>query len=228
VRFEIGSGGAFLILAGLIGLSAAVFALGLVAGFQIAHRGESDSGQVAAIYPAPSPPPAQAPSSPAEQPVGARGVSAALSVGDKAPAAGQKTSPQMSSAESPRALTEVPVASARAAKAAAIGPSALAEGLKQSSREPGPGGAEASRRGADGHSRRRPYNIQIGAVMDQAGAEDMMARLRKLGYQPSTVAVMLGGKRWYRVRIGPYDTREQAKVALDRLRKKYRTAYTTR
>ena len=38
MRFEIRAGGGFLILAGLVGLSGAVFALGLVAGYEMARQ----------------------------------------------------------------------------------------------------------------------------------------------------------------------------------------------
>jgi len=85
MRFEIKKGGAFLILVALVGLSGAVFALGLVAGYQMAKQNQPDLNQTSTTYPLPSaptdeskpapvaemsPPPAM-PSKPAAPPVAA-------------------------------------------------------------------------------------------------------------------------------------------------------------
>src|SRR5215469_11727079 len=54
MRFEIRGGGAFLILVGLLGLSGAVFALGLVAGYEMAKQTQPDINQLSTAYPLPS------------------------------------------------------------------------------------------------------------------------------------------------------------------------------
>src|SRR5260370_36728460 len=54
--FEMRGGGGFLILAGLVGLSGAVFALGLVAGYEMARQNQPDSSQISSTYPLPNPP----------------------------------------------------------------------------------------------------------------------------------------------------------------------------
>src|SRR5262245_43506337 len=70
MRFEIGPGGGFVILAGLLGLSAAVFFLGMISGREMAQSGQGQS-QLASVYPMPagapaaSPPQAVAPPPPA-------------------------------------------------------------------------------------------------------------------------------------------------------------------
>ncbi|MGA8793719.1 hypothetical protein, partial [Candidatus Binatus sp.] len=56
MRFEIRAGGAFLILLGLVGLSGAVFALGLVAGYEMARQNQPDLNQISSTYPLPNPP----------------------------------------------------------------------------------------------------------------------------------------------------------------------------
>src|ERR1700731_2714207 len=56
MRFEIKKGGAFLILIALVGLSGAVFALGLVAGYQMAKQNQPDLNQTSTTYPLPSAP----------------------------------------------------------------------------------------------------------------------------------------------------------------------------
>src|SRR5260370_26190774 len=59
--FEMRGGGGFLILAGLVGLSGAVFALGLVAGYEMARQNQPDSSQISSTYPLPNPPEKPAP-----------------------------------------------------------------------------------------------------------------------------------------------------------------------
>ena len=61
MRFEIRAGGGFLILVGLVGLSAGVFGLGLVAGYEMARGNTPDLNQISSTYPLPSPPEKPAP-----------------------------------------------------------------------------------------------------------------------------------------------------------------------
>src|SRR5271170_3696835 len=56
MRFEIKAGGGFLILLGLVGLSGAVFLLGLVAGNYMAKQNQPDSSQISSTAPLPNPP----------------------------------------------------------------------------------------------------------------------------------------------------------------------------
>jgi len=74
-------------------------------------------------------------------------------------------------------------------------------------------------------ARRKPYNIQIQAAMDINGADQMMTRLRKLGYPSHLVPTEIAGQRWYKVEVGPYATPEEASSAEARLRHKYDTTY---
>ena len=73
----------------------------------------------------------------------------------------------------------------------------------------------------------RPYNIQIEAVMDKSGADEMVSRLKALGYNAQEMKVALNGQTWYRVRVGPYASAEEATAAQNQLRDKYKQAYTT-
>jgi DedD protein len=60
------------------------------------------------------------------------------------------------------------------------------------------------------HAGQTGYSVQVGALADSAGAEQLAARLQKRGYtvyvSPSTDP---SAKRW-RVRVGPVATREEA------------------
>src|SRR6266481_4796053 len=66
MRFEIGPGGGFVVLVGLLGLSAAVFFLGMISGREMAQS-EQGQSQLASVYPMPAgaPPQAVAPAAPA-------------------------------------------------------------------------------------------------------------------------------------------------------------------
>src|SRR5882672_3420220 len=70
MRFEIGPGGGFVVLVGLLGLSAAVFFLGMISGREMAQS-EQGQSQLASVYPMPAgappaaPPQAAAPAAPA-------------------------------------------------------------------------------------------------------------------------------------------------------------------
>jgi cell division septation protein DedD len=72
---------------------------------------------------------------------------------------------------------------------------------------------------------RKPYNIQIEAAMDISGADQMMVRLRKLGYPSHLVPTEIAGQRWYKVEVGPYATVEAASSAEAQLRQKYDSIY---
>ena len=61
--------------------------------------------------------------------------------------------------------------------------------------------------------------------MDISGADQMMSRLRKLGYSSHLVPTEIAGQRWYKVEVGPYATPEEASNAEAQLRQKYDTIY---
>ena len=71
----------------------------------------------------------------------------------------------------------------------------------------------------------KPFNIQIDAVMDRGGAEQMTTRLQKLGYHAFMVPTNISGQTWWRVRVGPYPSQDEASAAEQELRVKYKDAY---
>ena len=221
MRFEIRAGGGILILAGLVGLSGAVFALGLVAGYEMARQNQPDSSQISSTYPLPSPPEKPAPVSemspaavasaavasappPYEAPIKppARASGEMPPVAGPPPATVARLKPPPAPAVNPPASDEDSDEDSETASAPAAPPLALPPGAK-------------------------PYNIQIEAVMDKSGADEMVARLKSLGYNAQEMKVALNGQTWYRVRIGPYASADEATAAQDRLREQYKQAYTT-
>ena len=212
MRFEIKKGGAFLILIALVGLSGAVFALGLVAGYQMAKQNQPDLNQTSTTYPLPSPPteeskpapvaemspPPAMPIKPAEPPVAAM-----------PPAA----HPSPATVARVRPPAPAPVRNPNA-------PAAADE--EEADSEPAPAPAVAAPSAPT-----RPYNIQIEAVMDKSGADEMVSRLKALGYNAQEMTTNLNGQTWYRVRVGPYNSSSEAAAAQEKLREQYKQAYTT-
>ena len=212
MRFEIRTGGTLLILIGLMGLSGAVFALGMIAGYEMARQTQPDPSQLAAVYPLP-PAPAESPS-----------VQASPYV---------MPSPAIAAAPSPLAAGTAPVAALQPTMAprpelAAPGPSRAAVAPGDDVVElPSPSTTSAMARPETpaGAPKGKGFNIQIGGVMDSASANEIMRKLRALGYQPYTIEVMISGKKWYRVRVGPFPTEEEARAAQEQLKDEYRSAY---
>ncbi len=218
MRFEIKKGGAFLILIALLGLSGAVFALGLVAGYQMAKQNQPDLNQTSTTYPLPSAPTEESKPAP---------------VAEMSPAPEMSAPPAMPIKPAAPPVAAMPPAShASAATVARVRPPAPAP-----VRNPNPAGATDEEEAdsepapapavAEPSSPSRPYNIQIEAVMDKSGADEMVSRLKALGYNAQEMTTNLNGQTWYRVRVGPYNSSSEAAAAQEKLREQYRAAYTT-
>ena len=222
MRFEIRAGGGVLILFGLIGLSGAVFALGLVAGYEMARQSQPDMSQISSTYPLPNPPENPAPvseMSPAAE--ASRAVVAApfprpVPIKPPEPAFGESHPASRTSPATVARVKPPPAAPAVARPATEDEPSD-----EDSETDSAPAAAPHLAPGA------KPYNIQIEAVMDKSGADEMVARLKDLGYNAQESKVAMNGQTWYRVRVGPYASAEEATAAENELHDKYKQAYTT-
>ncbi|MGO9449625.1 MAG: SPOR domain-containing protein [Candidatus Binataceae bacterium] len=200
MRFEIKAGGFFVILIGLLGLSGAVFFFGVMAGNEIAKQNTPDAAQVSSVFPLPSPPAVEA--TPTAAPEAALGPTAV-------PMAAM--SPVVHS--HPAIFT--PMA---AASPAEFGEPAAPKAAST------PALASASTP-AESMAHKHPFNIQIEAVMDKDGADQMVQRLQSLGYPASSETTDIDGQTWYRVKVGPYDSQEEATAAQDQLRTQYKARF---
>jgi cell division septation protein DedD len=237
MRFEIRKGGAFLILVALIGLSGAVFALGLVAGYQMARQNQPDLNQTSTTYPLPNAPVEESNEAPEAEmsPPAPEPPAPLASPAPVASAAPMKPAPPTVAAAAP--MKPAPVAAvppqpaqhpspashpspATVARVRPPTPPPASDDEDDSEAAPRPAVAAPS-------SSRHRYNIQIEAVMDKSGADEMVSRLKALGYNAQEMTTTLSGQTWYRVRVGPYASSSEAAEAQERLRQQYRAAYST-
>jgi SPOR domain len=284
MRFEIGPGGVVVILAGLLGLSGAVFGLGLIAGHELA--GPEPVQQVASAYPLPAAPATEASSAASKPGSGAAtapaegsGTEAATSSTAPAADSGSEGSvaagklpskPEASAAREAKAASSAPetgtaahrsaaarMAAGRSSHASAVAASPaedLSAGVSAAPpplvRPPASASAEDSTDESDEgeappeperpvpHKRvalanppppanpaassvRHPYSIQIDAVMDWQGAQQMAQKLRAKGFQPTIVKTQLAGQTWYRLRVGHYATPQEAQAAETKLHQEF-------
>lgn len=73
------------------------------------------------------------------------------------------------------------------------------------------------------------WTVQVGATMDSREALDMTLRLRAQGFAAYTVQAPLRGQTWYRVRVGRFASRQEAREVEAQLRKtgEFSGAYVT-
>jgi len=224
MRFDIGPGGGFVVLVGLLGLSAAVFFLGMISGRQMAQS-EQGQNQLASVYPmpaAPAPPPAPAAVATSSQPPPATSASENIPPAElPKPPAGHKAPPRPTLASVPHARSAAPIA-APPPPAESSAPSEEADTGDEES------GASAPPPPPAAETRRNGYNIVIDAAMDRVAANRMASRLLALGYTSHIVPSQINGKTWYRVQVGPYPTADDARSAQEQLRAAYTARYVNR
>jgi cell division septation protein DedD len=205
----------------LVGLSAGVFGLGLVAGYEMARGNTPDLNQISSTYPLPSPPEKPAPvsemsSSAVASPSVASGAAAAPikppepEIGEASPAA--RTSPAT-------VARLKPPAEAPAASRAATDEDDTADDSETAAAPPAP--PPALPPGTRG------FNIQIQALMDKSAADEMVSKLKRLGYNGQESKVAFNGQTWYRVRVGPYPSADEANAAQARLHDQLKQDYAT-
>ncbi len=223
MRFEIRAGGGFLILVGLVGLSAGVFGLGLVAGYEMARGNTPDLNQISSTYPLPSPPEKPAPVSEMSSSASAVASPSVASV----PAAAPIKPPAPEIGEAPPAARTSPATVARL-KPPAEAPAASRTATDEDDTDDDSDTAAAPPAPPPTlPPGSRGYNIQIQALMDKSAADEMLSKLKRLGYNGQESKVAFNGQTWYRVRVGPYPSADQANAAQARLHDQLKQDYST-
>lgn len=223
MRFEIRAGGGFLILVGLVGLSAGVFGLGLVAGYEMARGNTPDLNQISSTYPLPSPPEKPAPVSEMSSSASAVASPSVASVPAAAPI--KPHAPEIG--EAPPAARTSPATVARL-KPPAEAPAASRTATDEDDTDDDSDTAAAPPAPPPTlPPGSRGYNIQIQALMDKSAADEMLSKLKRLGYNGQESKVAFNGQTWYRVRVGPYPSADEANAAQARLHDQLKQDYST-
>ena len=237
MRFEIGPGGGFVVLVGLLGLSAAVFFLGMISGREMAQS-EQGKSQLASVYPMPAgaPPQAVAPAAPAAaataKPLAQTAAASSSENAENTPPAVQpkpplrhKTPPRPTLASIPPAHPSAPAA-AEESDTDSSAPSDSSASSDEADTGTGEGTASAPPPRAGIHG--KGYNIVIDAAMDHGAANRMASRLLGLGYTSHIIPTQINGQTWYRVQVGPYPSADDARTAQAQLRAAYTARYVNR
>jgi septal ring-binding cell division protein DamX len=230
MRFEIKGGGVFAILLSLGILSGAVFFFGLLAGYDVGRQSQSATAEVATSYSIPSAPLAAASSAPA--PV----ISAkppAMVASDHRSATGTEDSEAPPPARSGDEKAGAADDDTGEAAAGPTSPAAANTPARTASLDEHPPPADTGaadmpppdEEASPAPPKRHSFNIQIQAVMDLAGANQMIRRLSRIGYPAHMTATPIDGQTWYKVEVGPYPSQEEAATAQATMRQKYNDTY---
>jgi DedD protein len=66
----------------------------------------------------------------------------------------------------------------------------------------------------------KPWTVQVNAFPDDKSAQNLVDRLKDKGYKAYSTEVRNNGRVWYRVRVGRFNSREEAEKVGDTLRNK--------
>jgi serine/threonine protein kinase len=70
------------------------------------------------------------------------------------------------------------------------------------------------------------YNIEVDSVSEKSEADAMLGRIADLGFKACEKTSTANGETRYSVRIGPYNTAEEAEAAQEKLHEQYKAAYS--
>ncbi len=234
MRFEVKTGGAILIVIGLAGLSLIVFALGLFAGYDMARNTAPETPPADSVYPLPNPPPApdlnKVPSKLSNETAPTQSAAAKPVANVKGSGGADSSAASLSMDKNAGPVASLPRTVANAA--ASVPPPKMASPDAGPEEKPrvtksavtDPPAKYAAATDSSG-ARHKPVNITIHTLMDRSNAEQMTARLQKLGYRAYMVHTDISGQTWWRVRIGPYQSKEEATAADKELHEKYKDSY---
>jgi DedD protein len=166
---------------------------------RINSPGGGDKAAPAKAAPAPAP---VAPSAIATPPASSGDTGAAGT-----PSAAPSPAPATRDASIPPSATPAPASDAPATKPSATPPpKAAAEVVAKTAATPKPAAGGG-------------FVVQLAAFADDKGANSLAARLKKSGHPAFTEPVTTSHGTLWRVRVGPYTTRDEANTARDQLKR---------
>lgn len=191
-----------------------VFGLGVMVGKRV-----TESAVPAAAPQAPPPSPAVAAPAPrAAAPLAPEQLTFYDRLSGRTPPAPVEIPPGQAPPQAGAAEPGAPSPSVPAAAAPPAAPPSRAAALPEPEAAPTPAPAAPSA-AADPVARIRrlsgagSYAVQVAAVNRRAAADETVARLRRQGFEVTTVTATVKGRTWYRVRVGPFPDQAAASVA---------------
>jgi cell division septation protein DedD len=96
----------------------------------------------------------------------------------------------------------------------------VASVAKRAEDKPAPGGSKPRPAEADAKESRGPYTVQVNAFPDEKSAKTLVDRLRDKGYNAYLSESRNQGRVWYRVRVGRFESRDEAEKTQESLKRK--------
>jgi cell division septation protein DedD len=101
----------------------------------------------------------------------------------------------------------------------------VASVAKRAEDKAAPGGSKPRPAEADAKDDpRRPWTVQVNAFPDENSAKTLVDRLRDKGYNAYLSESRVQGRVWYRVRVGRFESRDEAEKTQESLKRKEQLA----
>ena len=91
---------------------------------------------------------------------------------------------------------------------------------KRAEDKPAPAASKPRPVEADSKESRKPWTVQVNAFPDEKSAKTWVDRLRDKGYNAYLSESRSQGRVWYRVRVGRFETRDEAEKTQESLKRK--------
>ena len=96
----------------------------------------------------------------------------------------------------------------------------VASVAKRAEDKPAPAAGKPRSTEADAKDSRRPWTVQVNAFPDEKSAKTWVDRLRDKGYNAYLSESRIQGRVWYRVRVGRFESRDEAEKTQESLKRK--------
>jgi cell division septation protein DedD len=91
---------------------------------------------------------------------------------------------------------------------------------KRAEDKPAPAASKPRPAEDDARESRRPWTVQVNAFPDEKSAKTWVDRLKDKGYNAYLSESRIQGRVWYRVRVGRFETRDEAEKTQEALKRK--------
>jgi cell division septation protein DedD len=96
----------------------------------------------------------------------------------------------------------------------------VASVAKRAEDKPAPAASKPRPAEDDARESRRPWTVQVNAFPDEKSAKTWVDRLKDKGYNAYLSESRIQGRVWYRVRVGRFETRDEAEKTQEALKRR--------